>query len=119
MATRTNAKKLAGINWNSQEQHLRNNLSREKDAPQFIEDYVTQVTEKTEGRVTIQLSQYFSRVESQILVARSKSDEFVPKSQFWCNLELSPESPETPTEKPQSKTWTVPRKVCILKWMLQ
>ena len=41
------------------------------------EDYITQVLEEIEGRVTKKLSQEFSRTKSQNLGALSKLDEFL------------------------------------------
>ena len=42
------------------------------------EDYIFQVSEEIEGRVTKKLSQEFSRTESRILGALSRLDDF-----FW------------------------------------
>ena len=41
------------------------------------EEYITQVSEETEGRVTEKLSQYFSRTDSYILGALSNLDNFL------------------------------------------
>ena len=43
----------------------------------MVEDYITQVSEEIERRVTKKLSQEFSRTESRILGALSKLDEFL------------------------------------------
>ena len=42
-----------------------------------IQDYISQVSEEIEGRVTKKLSKEFSRTESRILGALSKLDEFL------------------------------------------
>ena len=43
----------------------------------MTEEYISQVSEEIEGRITEKLSQEFSRTESRILVALSKLDEFL------------------------------------------
>ena len=40
-------------------------------------DYITQASEEIEGRVTKKLSQYFNRLESCILGASLRLDEFL------------------------------------------
>ena len=46
-------------------------------APGIIEDYIVQVSEEIDRRVTMKLSQEFSRTESRILIALSYLDEFL------------------------------------------
>ena len=55
----------------------RNNQSQNSSAPGITEEYVAQVSEEFEGRVTKKLSQEFSRTESHILAALSKLDNFL------------------------------------------
>ena len=45
--------------------------------PELTQDYISQVSEEIEGRVTKRLSKEFSRTESRILGALSKLDEFL------------------------------------------
>ena len=45
--------------------------------PELTQDYISQVSEEIEGRVTKRLSKEFSRTESWILGALSKLDEFL------------------------------------------
>ena len=45
--------------------------------PRINEEFITEVSEEIEGRVTKTLSQEFSRTESRILGALSKVDEFL------------------------------------------
>ena len=47
----------------------------------MAEEYITQVSEEIKGRVTIKLSQEFSRTESGILSVLSKLDEFFLSAQ--------------------------------------
>ena len=68
MATR-NKRKLAALNKENGEEHPRNNLAQNSNAPRSQEDYITQVSEEIEGRVTKKLSQEFSRTGSRILGA--------------------------------------------------
>ena len=49
----------------------------------MTEEYITQVSEKIEGRVTKKLSLEFSRTETRILGALSKLDEFLLNPQVW------------------------------------
>ena len=48
----------------------------------MTQDYISQVSEEIEGRVTIKLSKEFSRTESRILGALSKLDEFLLNPQL-------------------------------------
>ena len=66
----------------TQEEHPRNGQSRNTSVPRINEEYITQVSEEIKGRVTKKLSQDFSRTESRILGALSKSDEFLLNSQI-------------------------------------
>ena len=76
MATRRNKGKLAAISRDNHEEHPRNNQARDTNFPRNHWDYITQVSEEIEGRVTKKLSQEFSRTKSRILGALSKLDEF-------------------------------------------
>ena len=51
--------------------------------PELTKDYISQVSEKIEGRVTKKLSKEFSKTESRILGALSKLDEFLLNPQVW------------------------------------
>ena len=74
MATLRN--KLAAVSRETQE-ITRNRQSQNKFFPGITEEYFTQVSESTEGRVFKKLSQEFSRTESRILGALSKLVEFL------------------------------------------
>ena len=76
MATLRSKRKLAAMARETQE-YLRNNQSRNSAAPGITEDYIAQVSEEIEERVTKKLSQEFSRTKSRILGALSKLDEFL------------------------------------------
>ena len=76
MTTR-NKRKLAALNKENCEEHSRNNLAQNSSAPRSQEDYITQVSEEIEGRVTKRLSKEFSRTENRILGALARLDDFL------------------------------------------
>ena len=76
MATR-NKRKLAALNKENYEEHPRSNLAQNSNVPRSQEDYITQVSEEIEGRVTEKLSQEFSRTENRILGALARLDDFL------------------------------------------
>ena len=76
MATR-NEKKLAALNKENCEEHPRKNLAQNSNVPRSQEDYITQVSEEIEGRVTKKLSQEFSRTENRILGTLARLDDFL------------------------------------------
>ena len=52
------------------------NLAQNSSAPRSQEDYITQVSEEIEGRVTKRLPKEFSRTENRILGALARLDDF-------------------------------------------
>ena len=76
MASR-NKRKLATLNKENCEEHPRSNLASNSNVPRSQEDYITQVSEEIEGRVTEKLSQEFSRTENRILGALARLDDFL------------------------------------------
>ena len=82
MATLRNKRKLAAV---SKETHESTRNSREKNTldPESTQDYISQVSEAIESRVTKKFSQEFSKTESRILGALSKLDEFLLNPQVW------------------------------------
>ena len=78
MTTR-NKRKLAALNKEISEEHPRSNLAQNLSAPRSQEDYITQVSEEIEGRVTKRLSKEFSRTENRILGALARLDDFLMK----------------------------------------
>ena len=81
MATLRNKRKLAAVSGETQE-NPRNGQSQNTFTPGMTEDYIIQVSEQIEERVTKKLSQEFSRMESRILGDLSKLDEFLLNPQF-------------------------------------
>ena len=76
MTTR-NKRKLAALNKENCEEHPRSNLAQNSSTPRSQEDYITQVSEEIEGRVTKRLSKEFSRTENRILGALARLDGFL------------------------------------------
>ena len=76
MTTR-NKRKLAALNEENCEEHPRSNLAQNSSAPRSQEDYITQVSEEIEGRVTKRLSKEFSGTENRILGALALLDDFL------------------------------------------
>ena len=62
MATR-NKRKLAAINKENCEEHPSSNCAQNSNVPRSQEDYITQVFEEIEGRVTKKLSKVFTAKE--------------------------------------------------------
>ena len=80
MATLRNKKELAAISRETPES-TRNSRRQNTLDPESTQDYISQVSEELEARVTKKLSKEFSRTESRILGALSKLDEFLLNSQ--------------------------------------
>ena len=76
MTTR-NKKKLTALNKEKCGEHPRSNLAQNSNAPRSQEDYVTQVSEEIERRVTKRWSKEFSRTENPILGALARLDDFL------------------------------------------
>ena len=76
MATQ-NKSKLAALNKENCEEHPRSDLAKKSNVPRSEEDYITQVSEEIEGRVTKKVSQEFSRTENRILGALARLDDFL------------------------------------------
>ena len=82
MATLRSKRKLAAFTRETQEEYPRNGQSRNTSVPRINEEYITQVFEEIEGRVTKKLSQEFNRTDSRILDALSRFDEFLLNPQI-------------------------------------
>ena len=77
MATLGNKRRLAALNKDNCEKHPRNNMAQNSNAPRSQEDYITQVSEEIEGRVTKKLSKEFNRTENHLLGALARLDDFL------------------------------------------
>ena len=76
MATLRNKRKLAAVSRETLE-GSKGSRGRNVFDPEFTQDYISQVSEEIEGRVTKKLSKEFNKTESRILGALSKLDEFL------------------------------------------
>ena len=90
MATLRNKRKLAAVTRETQEENPRNGQSRNTSVPRINEEFIIQVSEEIEGRVSKKLSQEFSRTESRILGALSKLEEFLLNQQIRTHSETVP-----------------------------
>ena len=90
MATLRNKRNLAAVTRETQEENPRNGQSRNTSVPRINEEYITQVSEEIEGRITKKLSQEFNRIESRIADALSKLDEVLSNQQIQTYSETVP-----------------------------
>ena len=92
MATR-NERKLAALNKENCEEHPRSNGAQNSNVPRSQEDYISQVSEEIEGRVTKKLSQEFSRTENRILGALARLDDFLMNPLLQGHSGTTPKTP--------------------------
>ena len=92
MATLRNKRQLAAIIRENHGEHPRISQARAANVSRIQEDYITEVSEEIEGRVTKKLSQEVNRAESRILGAHSKLDEFLLNPQIWVHSGSVPET---------------------------
>ena len=90
MATLRNKRTCAAVTRETQGENPGNGQLRNTSVPRINEEYITQVSEEIEGRVSRKLSQEFSRTESRILSALSKLDEFLLNQQITTHSETVP-----------------------------
>ena len=81
MATLGYRRKLAAVSRETPES-TRNSRGQSTLDPGLTQDYISEVSEEIEGRVTKKLSLEFSRTESHILGALSEVDEFLLNPQI-------------------------------------
>ena len=85
-------RKLAALNKENCEEHPRSNLAENLNFARSQEDYITQVSEEIEGRVTKKLSQEFSRTENRILGALARLDDFLMNPLIQSHSGTAPET---------------------------
>ena len=93
---------LAAVNREIQEENPRNGQSGNTSVPRINEEYITQLSEEIEGRVTKKLSEEFSRTGSRILGALSKLDEFLLNQQIRTHSETNVDNQGTNEDDSQS-----------------
>ena len=111
MATLRNKRKLAAVSRETPKS-TRSGRTQNILDPELTQDYISQVSEEIEGKVTKKLSMEFSRTESRILGALSKLDEFllnpqvrtcsvaVPETSRSSNLENQGTNEDCPSDDP-------------------
>ena len=102
MATLRNKRKLAAV---SRETPKGSRSSRAQNVldPELTQEYLSQVSEEIEGRITKKLSKEFSKTESRILGALSKLDDFLLNPQVrTCSVAVPGTSRNTNLENRES-----------------
>ena len=113
MATLRNKRKLAKVSRETSEGSRSSRTQNVLD-PELTQDYISQVSEEIEWRVTEKLSKAFSKTESRILGALSKLDEFLLNPQVpTCSVQ---ERPETLTGKTGRPLGIAPQTIPTPKW---
>ena len=115
MAALRNQRKLAAI---SREIPEGSRISRGQNVldPELTQDYISQVSEEIEGRVTKKLSKEFSKTESRILGALSKLDEFLLNPQVrTCSVAVQGTS-RNAISKNRELMGIAPQTIPIPKW---
>ena len=114
MATLRNKRKLATATRQTQEEHPRNGQSRNTSVPRTNEEYITQVFEEIEGRVTKKLFQEFSGTGSRILCAVSTL-EFLLNPRMQTHSGTVPGTFQNTKWKIRERMRMIPRMILILK----
>ena len=105
MATLRNKRKLAAV---AREALEGNRSSRAQNVldPESARDYISQVSEQIEGRVTKKLSKEFSKTESRIVGALSKLDELLLNPQVRTSRNNNSENRETTGDRSSDDPYT-------------
>ena len=114
MTTR-NKRKLAAINNENCEEQPRSNLAQNSRAPRSQEDYITQVFDEIEARVTKRLSKEFSRTENRILGALAQLDDFLMNPLLPGHSGTTPEPSRNALNTSQGTNEDDPRMILVLK----
>ena len=115
MATLRNKRKLAAVSRETPE-NTRSGRTQNILDPELTQDYISQVSGETEGRVTKKLSKEFSRTESRILGALSKLDEFLLNPQVRTCSVAVPGTSRSSNLKTREPMRVVPQTILDLKW---
>ena len=116
METLRNKRRLSALNKENCEELPRRYLAQNSNVPRSQKDYIDQVSEEIEGRVTKKLSQVFSTTENRILGAASRLDDFLmnPLIQGHSGTALE-RSPGTHMAQTRERMRMTPRVIIILK----
>ena len=117
MATLRNKRKLAAVSRETPEITRSGRAPNVLD-PELTQDYISQVSEEIEGRVTKKLSKEFSKTESRILGALSKLDEFLLNPQVRTCSVVAPGTSRSNNLETREPMRIVPQTILGLKWSL-
>ena len=92
MAFLRNKRKLAALSKENCEKHPRCNLAQHSNVPKSQENYITEVSEEIEGRVTRKLYQKFCMTKNRILGALSRLDDFIMNPLFQGHSGTAPDT---------------------------
>ena len=115
MASLRKKRNMAALNNENNEEHPRSNLARNSIVPRSQEDYITQVSEEIEGRVTKKLSREFSRTENRIFSALSRLDDFLMNPLIQGHSGTLRRRLGTHMAQSSEQMRTTPRMILILK----
>ena len=96
-------RKLAALNNENCEEHPRSNLAKNSNAPRSQEEYITQVSQESEGRVTKRLSKEFSRTENRTLGALARLGDFLMNLLLQGHSGITPETSRNALSTSQGK----------------
>ena len=117
MATIRNKRKLAAVSRETPEGSRGSRVQNVLD-PELTQDYISQVFEEIEGRVTKKLSKEFSKTESRILGALSKLDELLLNPQVrTCSIAV-PGSNRNNNSENRVLLGIVPQTIPTPKWSI-
>ena len=115
MATLRNKRKLAAVSRETPEGSRSKRAQNVLD-PELTQDYISQVSEEIEGRVTKKPSKEVSKTESRILGALSELDEFLLNPQVrTCSVAVPGTSRNTNLENRET-TGIAPQTIPTQKW---
>ena len=86
-----NKKKMAAVNRENCEEVTWSNVALNSSVPRS-QDYITQVSEEIEGRVTKKLTQEFSKTENRILGALTRLEDFLKNPLIQGHSGTTPET---------------------------
>ena len=92
-----------------------NNLAQSSNVPRSQEDYIIQVSEETESRLTENLSHELSRTGSRILGAPSRLDDFLLNPLVHGHTVTNQETSWNTLYTHQQRNRTTPGEILILK----
>ena len=90
-------------------------MAQNSSVPRLKKDYITQVSEEIDGKVTKRLSKEFSRTENSILGALARLEDFLMIPIIQGHSGTSPETSGNPFHTSQERMRTTPRVILNLK----